>query len=235
MEACLELVERDLVIAMQDLGAAGLTSSSVETAHRGGVGIEIDVARVSRREEGMSAYEVMLSESQERMLIVVEPEKELAVNRVFRKYDLHADVVGEITDSGKLAVFDGDEPQAAIPVQLLIDEVPLRHPLAIAREPQPVAQARKQPSPATAFRQLLASPNIASRRPVFRTYDHMVQNNTVVLPGGDAALLRIKGTRRGIALTTDGNGRYCWLSPRTGAAIAVAEAARNVVALGARP
>ena len=236
MEACMELIEKELVVGMQDLGAAGLTSSSVESAYKGGAGIEIDVAEVSRREQGMGAYEVMLSESQERMLIIVEPDKQVHVNRVFRKYDLHADVIGEVTDTGRLVVREGDKVEADIPLRLLIDEVPLRHPEVIPPPAaEPVTIETGGVSVDQAFRQLVASPNLGSRRSVYRTYDHQVQNNTVVLPGGDAAVVRIKGTRRAIALSTDGNGRYCHLNPRLGAAIAVAESGRNVVATGARP
>jgi phosphoribosylformylglycinamidine synthase II len=240
MEACMQLVKGDLVVGMQDLGAAGLTSSAVESASRGGSGIDIDVAEVSRREQGMDAYEVMLSESQERMLIIVEPERKIDVDRVFRKYDLHADVIGEVTDSGRIVVRDGDRVEADIPVDLLVEQVPYRYPEA--RPPADRALLREQaldlasaPAPGEALLRLLASANLSSRRGVFRTYDHQVQNNTAVVPGGDAAVVRIKGTRRAIALSTDGNGRYCYLDPRVGAAIAVAEAARNVVATGARP
>ncbi|MGI8610151.1 MAG: phosphoribosylformylglycinamidine synthase subunit PurL [Candidatus Dormibacteria bacterium] len=239
MEACLELIDQDLVVAMQDLGAAGLTSSAVECAHKGEVGIEIDVADVARREQGMNAYELMLSESQERMLIVVDPDRKQEVDRVFRKYDLHADVIGQVTDTGRLTIRDGDKLEADIPVTLLVDQVPFRYPrgaapqarLDLAAEPVTIPEV----DVAAAFRQLLGCANLGSRRSVYRTYDHQVQNNTVILPGGDAAVLRIKGTTRGIALTTDGNGRYCFLDPRAGAAIAVAEAARNIVATGARP
>jgi phosphoribosylformylglycinamidine synthase len=238
MEACLELIDKDLVVAMQDLGAAGLTSASVETADRGGVGMEIDVNRVARREAGMDAYEVMLSESQERMLVVVDPERELDVNRVFRKYDLHADEVGKVTRTNRLVVRANGAVEADIPIALLTD-VPLRHPAArpptAPRRNSVATDGRESPSPADAFRALLGSPNLGSRRGVFRTYDHQVQNNTVVQPGGDAAVLRIKGTSTAIAVTTDGNSRYCRLDPRIGAQIAVAEAARNVVATGASP
>jgi phosphoribosylformylglycinamidine synthase len=188
----------------------------------------------------MGAYEVMLSESQERMLIIVEPDRKNDVDRVFRKYDLHADVIGEVTDTGRLVVREGDSVAADIPLHLLVDEVPLRYPEA--REPEHRVTLREAPielaaAPAAgdALRRLLASPNLGSRAGVFSTYDHQVQNNTVVLPGGDAAVVRIKGTHRAIALTTDGNGRYTYLDPRAGSAIAVAEAARNVVATGARP
>ena len=236
MEACMQLIDKDLVVGMQDLGAAGLTSSAVECAHRGGAGIELDVAEVSRREQGMDAYEVMLSESQERMLIIVEPEKLVHVNRVFRKYDLHADVIGEVSDSHRLVVRDGDRVEADIPLNLLVDEVPLRHPTAVPpARPEPATTRAADIAVDEAFRRLIGSPNLGSRRSVYRTYDHQVHNNTVVMPGGDAAVVRIKGTRRAIALSTDGNSRYCHLDPRLGAAIAVAEAGRNVVATGARP
>jgi phosphoribosylformylglycinamidine synthase len=221
---------------MQDLGAAGLTSSAVESAHRGGAGIELDVSEVSRREQGMDAYEVMLSESQERMLIIVEPDQLGQVNRVFRKYDLHSDVIGEVTDTGRLVVRDGDRVEADLPLNLLVDEVPLRHPQAVPPpRAEPVTINAREIAVDEAFRRLMGSLNLGSRRAVYRTYDHQVQNNTVVIPGGDAAVVRIKGTRRAIALSTDGNSRYCHLDPRLGAAIAVAEAGRNVVATGARP
>ena len=240
MEACMQLVREELVVGMQDLGAAGLTSSAVESASKGGMGIDIDVAEVSRREQGMDAYDVMLSESQERMLIIVDPERQNDVFRVFRKYDLHADVIGEVTDTGRLLVRDGETVEADIPVTLLVDQVPYRYPEAHPSAERAALRAQAvdlggAPAPAEAFRRLLGSPNLASREGVFRTYDHQVQNNTVVLPGGDAAVVRIKGTRRAIAISTDGNARYCYLEPRSGAAIAVAEAARNVVATGARP
>ncbi|HEV3231806.1 MAG TPA: phosphoribosylformylglycinamidine synthase subunit PurL [Candidatus Dormibacteraeota bacterium] len=239
MEACLELIDQELVVGMQDLGAAGLTSSAVEVGHKGGSGIDLDVSEVARREQGMGAYEVMLSESQERMLIIVEPERQAAVNRVFRKYDLHADVIGEVNGSGRLTVRDGDRVEADIPLTLLVDQVPFRHPTGAPSPGRLALRAQALPAPTLtppeALRRLIGSPNLRSRRAVWRTYDHMVQNNTVIRPGGDAAVLRIKGTRRAIAVCTDGNGRYCWLDPRAGAAIAVAEAARNVVATGARP
>ena len=236
MEACMQLVDKDLVVGMQDLGAAGLTSSAVESAYRGDAGIELDVAEVSRREQGMDSYEVMLSESQERMLIVVEPEKLVPVNRVFRKYDLHADVIGEVTNSGRLVVRDGERVEADIPLNLLVDQVPLRRPDAVPpAHTEPATLRSGEIAVDEAFRRLIGSPNLGSRNSVYRTYDHQVHNNTVVMPGGDAAVVRIKGTRRAIALSTDGNSRYCHLDPRLGAAIAVAEAGRNVVATGARP
>ena len=238
MEACLELAGDPRVVAMQDLGAAGLTSSTAELAHKGGMGIELDVARVARRERGMSAYEVMLSESQERMLLVVRRGEEESVRAAFARWDLHSDVIGVITDTGRLVVRDGDAPAADLPLAMLVDEVPLRHPPARAVPAQAASglSRRTPPWPASAtLLRLLASPNLGSRLPVFRRYDHQVGDDTVVGPGGDAAVLRIKGSRIGLAVTTDGNARYGALDPRRGAAIAVCEAARNLVATGARP
>jgi phosphoribosylformylglycinamidine synthase II len=241
MEACLELAGDPRIVAMQDLGAAGLTSSTAELAARGGCGIEIDVSCVARRERGMTPYEVMLSESQERMLLVVRRGDEQAVQQVFARWDLHSDVIGTITDTGRLVVRDGAQPVADLPLRLLIDEVPLRHP--VAKRPagidavlavDPLAQTPPW-TPSDALLRLLGSPNIGSRRPVFRTYDHQVGDDTVVPPGADAAVLRIKGSRIGVALTTDGNARYGVLDPRRGAEIAVCEAARNLVASGAEP
>jgi phosphoribosylformylglycinamidine synthase II len=241
MEACLELVGDPRVVAVQDLGAAGLTSSAAELAWRGGCGIELDVSRVARRERGMTPYEVMLSESQERMLIVVRRGEEEGVRAAFARWDLRSDVVGEITGDGRIRVRDGAETVADLPLRMLVDEVPLRRPPArrpaeldavLARDPLP------GPPPWThdeALLRLLASPNIGSRRPIFRRYDHQVGDDTVVPPGGDAAVLRVRGTTLGLALTTDGNARYGVLDPRRGAAIAVCEAARNLVATGAEP
>ncbi len=240
MEACLELAGDPRIVAMQDLGAAGLTSSATELAHRGGCGIELDVAHVSRRERGMTPYEVMLSESQERMLLVVNEGEQAAVMRAFERWDLHSDVIGRITADGRLRVRDGDEAVCDLPLAMLIDEVPLRHPALVPQRPDfgaaaGLLAAAPPWSMSDALLRLLASPNVGSRRPVFRRYDHQVGDDTVVPPGGDAAVLRIKGTRLGVAVTTDGNARYGALDPRRGAEIAVAEAARNCVAVGAEP
>ena len=238
MEACLELAGDPRVVAMQDLGAAGLTSSTAELAHRGGCGIDIDVARVSRRERGMTPYEVMLSESQERMLLVVRAGDEQGIVDAFARWDLHSDVIGRITDTGRLVVRDGDAVVGDLPLDMLVDDVPLRHPPLVQPAPRPHADplsATPPWAPSEALLRLLHSPNIGSRRPVWRRYDHQVGDDTVVRPGGDAAVLRIKGTSLGVAVTTDGNARYGELDPRRGAAIAVAEAARNCVAAGAEP
>ncbi len=241
MEVCVALAGDPRVVAMQDLGAAGLTSSCAELAQRGGCGIEIDVSRVSRRERGMTPYEVMLSESQERMLLVVRPEDAAEVRAEFARWDLHSDIVGRITDSGRLVVSDAGPVVVDLPLAMLVDEVPIRHPAArrpgeldrrLAVDPLDSAPAWDV---AETLLRLLQSPNVGSRRAIFRRYDHQVGDDTVILPGGDAALLRVRGTPGGIALSTDGNARYASLDPRRGAQIAVCEAARNVVAVGARP
>ncbi len=236
LEACLELLESRVVTAMQDLGAAGLTSSSVELAARGGRGIRIDVARVSRRECGMTPYEVMLSESQERMLLVVPPTAVDAVQGHFARWGLHSDVVGEITDDGLVCVLDGRRTVASLPVSLLTYDVPsyLRGTRASASSP-PADLPAEPADLAAAMLSLLGSPNVCSREPVFRRYDHTVQANSVVEPGVGAAVLRIRGTPKALAVTTDCNPRYCAADPWRGAQIAVAEAARNLACLGAEP
>jgi phosphoribosylformylglycinamidine synthase len=241
MEVCVALAGDPRIVAMQDLGAAGLTSSSAELAHRGGCGIELDVARVARRERGMTPYEVMLSESQERMLLVVRPGDAASVQAEFARWDLHSDVIGTVTGTGRLVVADAGQVVCDLPLGLLIDDVPLRHPearrpagLEVSLSVDPLAMPPPWSMAETLLR-LLRSPNIGSRRPIFRRYDHQVGDDTVIRPGGDAALLRVRGTGGAIAITTDGNGRYAALDPRRGAAIAVCEAARNVVAVGAAP
>ena len=239
IEACLEAAQSDAVVGIQDLGAAGLTSASVECASNSGSGLRIDVAKAPRRESGMEPYEVMLSESQERMLIVVSPGREREVSRIFDKWDLRSDVIGEVTDDGLATILDEGQERGSVPVRLLTDPPlyrgdrnvrPLTGPdLDLSALPLPDA------SPAECLLALLGSQNIASRRWIFQQYDHQVQTNTVIAPGGDAALLRVKGTNKGLALSTDGNGRYCYLDPFTGGMIAVAEACRNVSCTGALP
>ena len=240
IEACLELSEAGLLVGLADLGAAGLTSSAVESAGRAGSGVDIDVARVPRREEGMTPYEVMLSESQERMLLVVSPEKKAEVERITGKWDLHSDVIGTVTDDGQVKIRDAGQLVADLPVSVLTDPplytVEARKPAGLdalqsfdfGSLPMP------ESTPNEVLLRLLASPNVASKGSVYRQYDHQVMTNTVVPPGSDAALLRIKGTSRAIALSTDGNGRLCFLDPYAGGAIAVAEAARNAACVGAR-
>jgi phosphoribosylformylglycinamidine synthase subunit PurL len=239
LEACMELAPRPGVVAIQDLGAAGLTSAVAEAAARSGAGARLDVAAVPRRERGMTPYEVMLSESQERMLVVVEPGRQVELAEVFARWDLEASVIGEVTADGLLVVTDGDDEVARLPVELLTDGAPVRLLEARPAAAEPALDPdRLGPAPAdlgAVLVRLLGSPNLGSRRPVFRRYDHMVGDATVGPPGGDAAVLRVPGSRLGLALTIDGNGRYCRLDPNVGAQIAVAEAARNLVAVGARP
>jgi len=243
IEACLELVKNEGMVGMQDLGAAGLTSAAVESASRGGgCGLEIDVAKVPRREEGMSPYEVMLSESQERMLVIVKRGFEDQVKAVFDKWGLRSDIIGQVTSDGIARIKEGDRVVAEAPVALLTDpplyRLKVKKPAGLSRlqhfDLQSIPDLAKDEANATLLR-LLTSPSIASKEWVYRQYDHHVQTNTVIPPGGDAAVLRIKGTEKGIALATDGNGRYCYLDPYNGGAMAVAEAARNVVCTGAEP
>ncbi len=241
IEACLEVAATDHIVGMQDLGAAGLTSAAVESADKGGSGIVIDVAEVPRRERGMTPYEVMLSESQERMLVVVKRGHDAPVKAIFDRWDLQSEVIGRVTDDGMVHVLDGSTPSVEVPVRVLADAPEYRPP---GRRPEWLdrlqnADLGSLPLPTdpwgAVLLRVLASPNVASKRSVYRQYDHQVIDNTVVPPGADAALLRVKGTRKGLALATDGNGRYCYLEPYHGGAIAVAEATRNVVCVGAEP
>ena len=241
IEACLEVARSDHAVGIQDLGAAGLTSASIEAAANAGYGIQIDVSTIPRRDSGMSPYEVMLSESQERMLIVVRQGHQEQVKAIFDKWDLQSNVIGTVTDDGLARVRDGDSLEGELPIRLLTD--PPLYRLQGIEDPGLVALKQYDLSsvplpeepPSALLLRLLASPNIASKMSVYRQYDHQVQINTVVPPGGDAAVLRIKGTSRGIAVATDGNGRYCYLDPFVGGLIAVAEACRNVACTGAEP
>jgi phosphoribosylformylglycinamidine synthase len=242
MEACLQLVETDWLEGLQDLGAAGLTSATVECVAKGGSGMELDVSLVPRRQEGLTPYEVMLSESQERMLVVVKKGYQDKVSELFKHWGLRSDIIGHVTDDGMARIKENGEVVAEAPVKLLTDpplyqpraEKPrwLRHLQVLKLDTIPDLAHKDL---ASALLKLLASPNIASKRYVYRQYDHQVGDNTVIPPGGDAAVLRIKDTKKAIALTTDGNGRYCYLNPRGGGAIAVAEAGRNLVCTGAEP
>ncbi|WP_143157076.1 phosphoribosylformylglycinamidine synthase subunit PurL [Desulforamulus putei] len=241
LEACLEVIKTGYVVGIQDMGAAGLTSSSCEMASRAGTGLEMDLALVPRREEGMTPYEVMLSESQERMLLVVEKGTEEKVKEIFAKWDLDAVVVGRVTGDGILRIKEGSQVVAEIPARALTEQAPVYH--RPTRVPAYLEEVQNYPVDSLnmphdyneVLLKLLASPNIASKEYAYKQYDYMVGLNTVVTPGSDAAVLRVKGTRKGIAMTTDCNGRYCYLDPKTGAAIAVAEAARNLVCSGAKP
>ena len=241
IEACLEAVKLESVVGLQDLGAAGLTSAAIECAKRGGMGLRLDVAKVPRREDGMTPYEVMLSESQERMLLVVAPGGEAEVKEIFDRWDLWAVPIGVFMKGGTVDIFEDGRQISSTPVQTLTDP-----PEYLFSAPKPAWLDELQSADFSALQipgrpadeillELLGSPNIASRLPVFRQYDHQVQTNTVVAPGGDAAVMRLRGTQAGIALATDGNGRYTYLSPYDGGAIAVAEACRNMAVVGARP
>ncbi|HZS40495.1 MAG TPA: phosphoribosylformylglycinamidine synthase subunit PurL [Polyangia bacterium] len=246
LEACLELMNSDVLVGIQDMGAAGLTSSSVEMAARAGNGIELDLDQVPRRETGMTAYELMLSESQERMLAVVERGREAEALAIFDKWDLDAAVVGRVTDSGKIRVLDGGKVVAEIPVAPLAEGLRYERPFArpASLDAERALDSGKLPQPADLARtlaQLLSSPNIASKEWVYRQYDHMVRVGTVLRPGADAAVIRILDgakdpeTCKGLALTTDCNSRFCALDPYEGARLAVAESYRNLSTVGAEP
>jgi phosphoribosylformylglycinamidine synthase subunit PurL len=280
LEACLEAMRSGAVAGIQDMGAAGLTSSSCEMAARAGTGLEIDLTLVPQREQGMSAYEIMLSESQERMLIVAHKGRERQVVDIFKHWELDAVVIGRVTDTGHVQIMHHEGTVADIPVGYLTDEAPIYERPMRAPETNDGTRVRDEvaasanvagggsPAPETpslndtvesseeldsiissakpsglafdadhneSFLKLLTAPNIASKEWVYRQYDHMVRTNTAVLPGADAAIVRIKETRRALAMCLDGNGRYCAFDPREGAKQIVAEAARNVVCVGARP
>jgi phosphoribosylformylglycinamidine synthase subunit PurL len=242
LEACLEAMKTGAVVAIQDMGAAGLTCSTTEMASRGGTGIEIDLARVPQRETGMSPYEIMLSESQERMLLVAEKGRESEVLQVFKKWGLDAVVVGEVTDGGLLQVKNHGKVVAEIAAHPLAEEGPVyQRPLSAPSTREETSKdwfpfAPENKNLTENFKRLLASPAIASKRWITEQYDTMVRTNTLAAPGAsDAAVVRIKGTKRALALSTDGNGRWCQLNPRLGAMHAVAEAARNVACAGAKP
>ncbi len=241
LEACLELLKTDAVVGMQDMGAAGLTCATCETASRGSAGIEIDLAHVPQRETGMIPYEMMLSESQERMLIIVKKGKEKVVEDIFTKWDLHAVKIGEVKDGEMMRVYHHGKLVAEVPAKSLADDGPIYRreeevPAYLAEAQTLDLSKIKEPKDFNAvLKKLLADPSIASKAWVWEQYDHMVRTDTVFYPGHDAAVVRIKGTSKGIAISTDCNSLYCYLDPREGGKIAVAEAARNVVASGARP
>lgn len=241
IELCLQIADTDYITGLQDLGAAGLTSATVECAARAGSGVVIDIAKVPRREKGMNPYEVMLSESQERMLIVVKRGCEDKVKAILERWDLPSAIIGYVTDDGMARVLDEGKVVAEVSVQILTDP-PLYRKEGVEPEwLKPLQTMNLDHLPdlpdeaSQVLLKLLSSPNIASKEWIYRQYDHHVQTNTVIPPGADAAVLRIKGTKKAIALTTDGNGRYCYLDPRWGGAMAVAEAARNLVCSGAQP
>ncbi len=244
LEASLELIHSGHIVAIQDMGAAGLTSSSAEMAARGDVGVVIDTRKVPAREAGMTPYELLLSESQERMLVVAKMGHEDDVRAILEKWDLTAAVIGEVIAEPVYRVVEGDRVVAEFPGIRLVTDCPTYEPEARenadiarrrARDPHAIAERAEEADPLWTLERLLLSPTIASKRWVYQQYDHTVRTSTVIGPGGDAAVVRIRGTDRAIALTTDCNGRYVQLDPRMGARIAVAEAARNVACAGGRP
>jgi phosphoribosylformylglycinamidine synthase II len=238
LEACLELMRTDAIVAIQDMGAAGLTSSSFEMAARGGTGIEMDLDRVPVRERGMTPYEIMLSESQERMLLVLRAGAEASARAVFAKWDLDCVTVGRVTDSGAMVLRFRGEEVAKVPIAPVSGASPVyRRPHVPTRVPPPVIARDVNPplGDREALLRLLGCPDLASKRWIFEQYDHTVMGDTVQRPGGDAAVVRIHGSNRGLALTTDCTPRYCVADPVAGGRQAVAEAWRNLVAVGARP
>ena len=242
LEACLEAMQTGAIIGIQDMGAAGLTCSTCEMGGRGHVGIEIELDRVPQRETGMTPYEIMLSESQERMLLVAQKGREEEVLRVFEKWGLDAVEVGRVTNDGKMRVLEHGEVVAEIPNEALTDDAPLyKRPLErweppVVREMPEHIELGKTADLTTDLKQLLSSSNICGKRWIWQQYDSMVQTNTVEGPGaGDAGVIRIKGSQRGLAMALDGNSRWCYLDPKLGAMHAVAEATRNVACTGATP
>ncbi|HNI67596.1 MAG TPA: phosphoribosylformylglycinamidine synthase subunit PurL, partial [Nitrospira sp.] len=241
LEACLELMAGDCLVGIQDMGAAGLTSSACEMASREGTGVELELAHVPRREPGMTPYEIMLSESQERMLMVAKAGREEEVITVCRKWDLDVAVIGRVTDTGKVVLKENGQVVAEIPAKALADDAPRYDRPSAPPAYQDMLQALNYDAlpdvkdANAALLALLASPSIASKRWVYEQYDHMVRTNTMVRPGSDAAVLRVKGTNKALALSVDCNGRYCLLNPYEGAKIAIAECARNLACSGAEP
>ncbi len=238
LEACLELFETDSVVGIQDMGAAGLTSSAFEMAGRAGSGVELDLSKVPVREGGMTPYEIMLSESQERMLLVARRDRLDKVFEIFRKYDLDAAEIGRVTDSGRVVLFFDGKVVADLPAEPLSSEAPLYDRPRALPPPPPAPRWREEPEPADygdCLRRILSSPNVAQKPWIWTQYDHMVGTNTVERPGGDAAVVRVKGTRKALALKSDVNPFFCALDPYRGASLAVAEAARSIACVGAKP
>lgn len=240
LEACLEVVKSDALVGIQDMGAAGLTSSSAEMASKAGSGVEMNLDLVPQRETGMTAYEMMLSESQERMLLVVKKGREEEIKKIFERYGLDAVAIGRVTDDGMLRLLHKGEVVAEVPADALAKDAPVYH--KPSKEPEYFAefQAIENEEPEVkdykeTLKSLLQAPTIASKEWVYNQYDYQVRTNTVVTPGSDAAVLRVRGTNKGLAMTTDCNSRYIYLDPETGGKIAVAEAARNIVVSGGKP
>jgi len=236
IEACLELMASDAIVAIQDMGAAGLTSSSVEMASKGGVGIELDMNAVPCREEGMTPYEMMLSESQERMLMVLKPGREAEAEAIFRKWELDFAVIGRVTETGHMVLKWNGEVAADIPLAPLADDAPCYdRPWVPTPKPEPLTDVPESADIGADLLKLMASPDLASRRWIWEQYDHMVGADTVQRPGGDAAVVRVHGTDKALAITTDCTPRYCHADPVEGGRQAIAEAWRNLCAVGATP
>jgi phosphoribosylformylglycinamidine synthase len=238
IEACLELMNEDVIVAIQDMGAAGLTSSSFEMASKGGMGVEVDLDKVPTREPGMTAYEIMLSESQERMLMILKPGREDVARRIFEKWELDFAVIGRLTDTGRMVLKHGGKTVADLPIAPLADSAPqYERPYTLTPKPAVLdpASVPSAGAPLDSLKALLAKPDLASKRWIWEQYDHMVMGDTVVRPGGDAAVVRIHGTERALAVTADCTPRYCVADPEEGGKQAVAEAWRNLIAVGATP
>ena len=242
IEACLELMASDAIVAIQDMGAAGLTSSSVEMASKGGVGIQLNMDMVPQRETGMTAYEMMLSESQERMLMVLQPGKEAFAEAIFRKWELDFAVIGEVTDTGRMVLVHKGEVVCDIPLAPLADDAPLYDRPSMPKDEykvwatvEPLGDIAESRDIGADLVKLMGSPDIASRRWIWEQYDHMVGADTVQRPGGDAAVVRVHGSQKGIAISTDCTPRYCYADPYEGGKQAIAECYRNISAVGAHP
>lgn len=240
LEACLEVVKSDALVGIQDMGAAGLTSSSAEMASKAGSGVEMNLDLVPQRETGMTAYEMMLSESQERMLLVVKKGREDEIKAIFEKYDLDAVAIGRVTDDKMLRLLHNGEVVAEVPADALAEDAPVYHKPSAEPAYYAEFQAMENTEPVvTDYKEtlnaLLKAPTVASKEWIYDQYDYQVRTSTVVAPGSDAAVIRVRGTNKGLAMTTDCNSRYIFLDPEVGGAIAVAEAARNIVATGGTP
>jgi phosphoribosylformylglycinamidine synthase len=241
MEACLELIDSGIVLGIQDMGAAGLTCSSAEMASKAGNGLELYLDEVPQREEGMTAYEMMLSESQERMLFVVEPKDEAKAREIFERWGVICAKVGKVTDDGRLKLFHHGELVGDMPVKALVDECPIyEKPSAVPayyveNESVDTTRYEEVQDLGAALEKVLSSPSVASKAWVYNQYDYMVRTSTAVRPGSDAAVVTVHGTRKALAMTTDCNGRFVYLDPEVGGRIAVSEAARNIVCSGAEP
>ena len=239
LEACLELMKEEAIIAIQDMGAAGLTSSSIEMASKGDVGLEIDLSKVPMRAQNMSAYELMLSESQERMLMVLDPLKEEMARDIFKKWDLEFEVIGKVTDTKRLILMMNGKEEASIPINILVEDAPEYQRDYIVEEPSPIKEYKSedfdQKNILKDLNTMIMHPDLSSRKWIWEQYDHMVMADTVVRPGSDAAVVRVHGTNKGLAMSTDCSPVYCKHNPYEGGKHAVVETWRNIIASGALP